>query len=144
MRAGLSQLLQAIAPGGPDAAAAGFYSITANALTLASQTLAMTSGANLALSGSITITGAGLLLQSGSTTFSGLTLNSTGAQKTFEVASGAVALIFPDFKSFDVVDAVILGDTVPFTADLQMTGLAAVYLTLYMLAAWVLFADKEL
>jgi ABC-type Na+ efflux pump permease subunit len=60
------------------------------------------------------------------------------------LVSGAVALIFPDFKSFDVVDAVILGDTVPFTADLQMTGLTAVYLTLYLLAAWVIFADKEL
>jgi ABC-type Na+ efflux pump permease subunit len=60
------------------------------------------------------------------------------------LVSGAVALIFPDFKSFDVVDAVILGDTVPFIANLQMTGLTAVYLTLYMLAAWVIFADKEL
>ncbi|HWB01868.1 MAG TPA: hypothetical protein VG796_02515 [Verrucomicrobiales bacterium] len=60
------------------------------------------------------------------------------------LVSGAVALIFPDFKSFDVVDAVVMGDSVPFSSLAQMTGLAAVYLTLYMLAAWVIFADKEL
>ena len=58
--------------------------------------------------------------------------------------SGAVALIFPDFKSFDIVDAVVLGDTVPLSALGQMFGLTAVYLILYMLAAWILFADKEL
>jgi len=58
--------------------------------------------------------------------------------------SGAVALIFPDFKVFDIVDAVVLGDNVPLTALAQMSGLTAVYLTLYLLAAWVLFSDKEL
>ena len=58
--------------------------------------------------------------------------------------SGLVALIFPDFKSFDVVDAVIAGDPVSAGVLGQMTGLTAVYLTLYLLAAWVLFSDKEL
>ncbi|HEX2751264.1 MAG TPA: hypothetical protein VHM91_24855 [Verrucomicrobiales bacterium] len=58
--------------------------------------------------------------------------------------SGAVALIFPDFKSFDIVDPIVLGDSVAFSELAQMTGLAAVYLTLYLLAAWVMFADKEL
>jgi hypothetical protein len=60
------------------------------------------------------------------------------------LVAGAVALIFPDFKAFDVVDAVVLGDDVPVSAFAQMTGLTAIYLTLYLLAAWVLFADKEL
>jgi hypothetical protein len=58
--------------------------------------------------------------------------------------SGLVALIFPDFKSFDVVDAVIAGDAVSAGVLVQMTGLTAVYLTLYLLAAWILFSDKEL
>jgi ABC-type Na+ efflux pump permease subunit len=60
------------------------------------------------------------------------------------LVSGAVALIFPDFKAFDIIDAVVLGDDVPFSALAQMTGLTAIYLTLYLLAAWVIFADKEL
>lgn len=58
--------------------------------------------------------------------------------------SGAVALVFPDFKSFDITDAVVLGDPVYFSDLAQMAGLTAVYLTLYMLAAWILFSDKEL
>lgn len=60
------------------------------------------------------------------------------------IISGAVALIFPDFKSFDITDAVVLGDPVYFSDLAQMAGLTAVYLTLYMLAAWILFSDKEL
>ncbi len=58
--------------------------------------------------------------------------------------SGLVALIFPDFKSFDIVDAVIAGEKVSGGVLFQMTGLTAVYLTLYLLAAWILFSDKEL
>ena len=58
--------------------------------------------------------------------------------------SGLVALLVPDLKSFDVVDAVVAGDAVSFGVMGQMTGLTAVYLTLYLLAAWVLFSDKEL
>ncbi len=60
------------------------------------------------------------------------------------IISGAVALIFPDFKSFDITDAVVLGDPVYLSDLAQMAGLTAVYLTLYMLAAWILFSDKEL
>jgi len=58
--------------------------------------------------------------------------------------AGLVALLFPDFKSFDIVDAVIVGDPVAAGMMVQMTGLTAVYLTLYVMAAWILFSDKEL
>lgn len=58
--------------------------------------------------------------------------------------AGLVALLFPDFKSFDIVDAVIVGDPVAAGVMVQMTGLTAVYLTLYVMAAWILFSDKEL
>ena len=58
--------------------------------------------------------------------------------------SGAVALVFPDFKSFDIMDPVVRGDPVYLSEIGQMAGLTAVYLTLYMLAAWILFSDKEL
>ncbi len=68
--------------------------------------------------------------------------NAAGAVAWF--IAGAVALLFPDFKSFDIVDAVVTGVSVPAAALWQMGGLTAVYVTLYMLAAWVIFAGKEL
>ena len=58
--------------------------------------------------------------------------------------AGTIALLFPDFKSFDVIDAVVTGVTVPAAALWQMGGLTAIYLTIYMMAAWVIFAGKEL
>jgi hypothetical protein len=60
------------------------------------------------------------------------------------LVSGVIALIFPDFKSYDIVDVVVMGDDVPFSAMAQMTGLTGVYLVLYIMAAWIVFADKEL
>ena len=60
------------------------------------------------------------------------------------LVAGGVALLFPDFKTFDVLDAVITGTVVPGVEVLKMGGLCGIYCVLYMLAAWVLFADKEL
>lgn len=60
------------------------------------------------------------------------------------LVSGAVALLFPDFNVFDTVDRAVSGADIPLAAIFQMGGLTAVYLTLYMLAAWVIFSDKEL
>lgn len=60
------------------------------------------------------------------------------------LVTGAIALVFPDFKAFDIVDAVVMGDNVPFAAIGQMTGLTAVYLMLYVMAAWIVFSGKEL
>jgi len=58
--------------------------------------------------------------------------------------SGLVALIFPDFGSFDVIDSVMEGVTISFATLGKMTGLTAVYVTLYLMAAWILFSDKEI
>jgi hypothetical protein len=58
--------------------------------------------------------------------------------------AGTIALLFPDFKSFDVIDAVVTGVTVPAAALWQMGGLTVIYLTIYMMAAWIIFAGKEL
>ena len=60
------------------------------------------------------------------------------------LVAGVVALLFPDFKTFDIVDAVVMGDSVAFSQVAQMTGLAAVYVTLYVMASWIVFSDKEL
>jgi hypothetical protein len=71
-------------------------------------------------------------------------LGEDGSAVIPRLIAGVVALVFPDFKSFDIVDAVIVGDPVAAGVLVQMTGLTAVYLTLYLMAAWILFSDKEL
>ncbi len=60
------------------------------------------------------------------------------------LVAGAISLVFPDFKSFDITDDVIRGMTVPLSALGQMTGLTVVYLVLYSMAAYYSFSDKEL
>lgn len=58
--------------------------------------------------------------------------------------AGAVSLIFPDFKAFDVVDAVVSGSAVPAVIMGKMAGLTGVYLVIHLMAAYVIFSDKEL
>jgi hypothetical protein len=60
------------------------------------------------------------------------------------IIAGAVSLFFPDFKNFDITDAVIAGATVPAVVMGKMIGLTVVYLTIHLMAAYLLFSDKEL
>ncbi len=60
------------------------------------------------------------------------------------IIAGAVSLFFPDFKNFDITDAVIAGATVPAVVMGKMIGLTVVYLTIHLMAAYILFSDKEL
>ncbi len=58
--------------------------------------------------------------------------------------AGGVSLLFPDFKAFDIIDAVVTGGVVPAFIMLKMTGLTLVYLVIHLMAAYILFSDKEL
>lgn len=58
--------------------------------------------------------------------------------------SGAISLLFPDLKNFDIVDAVVTGTAVPATVLGKMIGLTATYLALHLMAAYLIFSDKEL
>ena len=60
------------------------------------------------------------------------------------LASGAIAVIFPDFQVYDVVEAVVAGKELKASAIGKMLGLSAVYLAIYLGAAVFLFAEKEL
>ncbi len=71
-------------------------------------------------------------------------LGESGGGVLPRLVAGAVAIIFPDFKTFDVLDAVITGVMIPGVEVLKMGGLAVVYCVIYLLAAWILFAEKEL
>lgn len=57
--------------------------------------------------------------------------------------SGVVALIFPDFKTYDIVDRIVDGAQVPAAALWQMSGLTVIYIVIYMGAAWFVFADTS-
>lgn len=71
-------------------------------------------------------------------------LGESGGGVLPRLVAGAVAILFPDFKTFDVLDAVITGVVIPGVEVLKMGGLCAVYSVIYLLAAWILFAEKEL
>ena len=71
-------------------------------------------------------------------------LGESGGGVLPRLVAGAVAILFPDFKTFDVLDAVITGVVIPGVEVLKMGGLCAVYCVIYLLAAWILFAEKEL
>jgi ABC-type transport system involved in cytochrome c biogenesis permease component len=60
------------------------------------------------------------------------------------LASGTVAVIFPDFQVYNVVDAVVAGKDLKAGALGKMFGLSAVYLAVYLGIAIFMFAEKEL
>ena len=61
-----------------------------------------------------------------------------------KLIAGGVSLLFPDFKAFDIVDAVVTGAHVPALIMGKMAGLTVVYLVIHLMAAYLLFSDKEL
>lgn len=58
--------------------------------------------------------------------------------------AGLVSLVFPDFKGFDIVDAVVSGTPVAAEVMLKMGGLTLTYLVIHLLASYVIFSDKEI
>lgn len=59
-------------------------------------------------------------------------------------AAFILATICPDLAQFDIVDSVVNGDLVPWAAIYDMTGIAVLYLTVYLFVAHLLFVEKEL
>ena len=60
------------------------------------------------------------------------------------LAALALAIVFPDLAQFDIVDGVVAGESVPWSAVLDMIGIAAMYVCGYMTIAHLLFVEKEL
>jgi len=56
----------------------------------------------------------------------------------------ALAIVFPDLQLFSLVDGVVSGDDIPGGVLLKVTGIAALYIVIYNLAAHFVFAEKEL
>jgi hypothetical protein len=60
------------------------------------------------------------------------------------LVSGVVAVVFPDFQVYNVVDAVVAGRDLKGSDLGKMFSLSALYLAIYLGAAVFLFAEKEL
>jgi hypothetical protein len=60
-----------------------------------------------------------------------------------KIAGLAVALIFPDFQLFNVVDSLIEGGSFPPGRLEMLMGLSGFYVVLYLFVSWLVFAGKE-
>ncbi|MEM8952880.1 MAG: ABC transporter permease subunit [Verrucomicrobiota bacterium] len=58
--------------------------------------------------------------------------------------SALVALVFPDYQLYNVIDGVVSGEWIPFGAMLKLVGLTAFYVGIYTVVAYLVFAEKEL
>ena len=57
---------------------------------------------------------------------------------------GFVSLVFPDLQAFNLVDEIVVGTAIAPWLLLKTLGLGALYCVIYLLAAYFVFADKEL
>ena len=57
---------------------------------------------------------------------------------------GIVALVFPDYQLFNIVDGVVAGTIIPLMSMVKLAGLTLLYLAIYTLVAWLIFGGKEL
>jgi ABC-type transport system involved in multi-copper enzyme maturation permease subunit len=55
-----------------------------------------------------------------------------------------VSLIFPDLQMFNLVDDIVAGNTIAAAMFLKTIGLGAMYFFVYLLLAYLVFANKEL
>ena len=66
---------------------------------------------------------------------------STTVQKFITVT---LAILFPDLQLFNLTDGVVSGEPVPGELLLKITAVAALYLVIYNVVAFLVFSDKEL
>ncbi len=55
-----------------------------------------------------------------------------------------VAVVFPDFQLFNLVDDIVVGNAVPLAMFLKTAGLGCGYVFIYTLVGYLMFANKEL
>jgi hypothetical protein len=59
------------------------------------------------------------------------------------IASLLMSLVLPDFQLFNVIDAVIEGQTLPLLALGKLTLVGLYYAVFFTIASWFIFSDKE-
>jgi len=65
-----------------------------------------------------------------------------GASVAAKIFLPLVALLIPDMRAFDLLDDLASG--IPLDLFLQTAGLGALYVTIYFLVGYFVFAGKEL
>jgi ABC-2 type transport system permease protein len=60
-----------------------------------------------------------------------------------KLVSLLVAMVFPDFQLFNVIDAVIEGQAIPAIAIGKLLLVGVYYALFFTIASWFVFADKE-
>jgi hypothetical protein len=69
-----------------------------------------------------------------------------GGEGTGPLAKAAglgIAVIFPDFQLFNVIDSVIEGAAFPLSSLGMLTGVTAFYVILHLFVSWLVFSGKE-
>ena len=54
-----------------------------------------------------------------------------------------IALVLPDFQLFNVIDAVIEGESIPLATMGKLILVSSYYVVFFTIASWFIFADKE-
>jgi ABC-type transport system involved in multi-copper enzyme maturation permease subunit len=66
-----------------------------------------------------------------------------GQSTAARLLAGAVALVFPNFQLFNVIDAVIQGAVMPPILLAKLAAVTGYYFILYVFSSWFVFAKKE-
>ena len=68
----------------------------------------------------------------------------TVASPMLKIFLGLVAVAFPDFQLFNLVDDIVVGNAVSLVIFLKTAGLGCGYVFIYTLVGYLMFANKEL
>ena len=66
-----------------------------------------------------------------------------GESALARLAALLLSLVFPDFQTFNVIDAVIEGQAMPLLILGKLTLIGLYYAVFFTLASWLVFAEKE-
>lgn len=68
----------------------------------------------------------------------------TVVSPVLKIMLGLVAVVFPDFQLFNLVDDIVVGNAVSAVMFLKTAGLGFGYVFIYTLVGYLMFANKEL
>lgn len=71
-------------------------------------------------------------------------LTTLGAGVLTKIFLGLVSLIFPDLQLFNLIDDIVVGNAIALGMFLKTCGLGVLYVAVYLLVAYIVFAGKEL
>jgi len=70
--------------------------------------------------------------------------NGTIASPVLKLFLGLIAVAFPDFQLFNLVDDIVVGNAVTLGMFLKTAGLGGGYVLVYTLVGYLMFANREL